>query len=131
MLARAIVTAAVPLVPCHDLLVLRRIGAVLVANAIGSGVERFEVSRLAEAGPDGLGGGLLAAACLGGLVEELTCLGASWQALGEQLGGGERGGEESEEGGGKHGGEMHGGRLVRCHGRCLDEYGDWQCRCIW
>lgn len=117
MLTRAIITAAIPLVPCHNLLVLRRIGAVLVANAIGSGVERFEVSGLAEAGPYRLGGGLLTAACLGGLVEELTCLGASWQALGKQLGGSERGGEEGEEGGGKHGGEMHGGRLVRWHGR--------------
>lgn len=135
MLARAIITTAVPLIPCHHLLILRRIGAVLVADAIGSGVQRFEVSGLAEAGPDGLVGGLLAAACLCGLVEELACLGASWQALGEQLGGSEGGGEEGEGGGGEHGGEMHGGRLERWHGRCvlgcLDEYGDWQCRCVW
>jgi hypothetical protein len=69
MLTRAIVGAAVPGVPCHDLLVLRRVRAKGVANAAGRRVQAGEVPRLAEAGPSGLAGGRRATACLRRLVQ--------------------------------------------------------------
>jgi hypothetical protein len=69
VLARAIIGAAVPGVPCHDLLVLRRVRAKSVANAAGRRVQAGEISRLAEAGPCGLVGGRRATACLRRLVQ--------------------------------------------------------------
>lgn len=70
--AGAVVAAAVSLIPAHDLLVLRRVGAEGVAHTIRSGLEGGKVGGLAEAGPDCLISAGGAAARLSGLVEQST-----------------------------------------------------------
>lgn len=69
MLTRAIVGAAIPGVPCHHLLILRRVCAKGVANAAGRRVQSGKVSRLAEARPCGLVGARGATARLRRVVE--------------------------------------------------------------
>jgi hypothetical protein len=70
MFARTIVAAAIPLVPCHDLLILRSIRTERIANAARGRVEGCEVCRLTKAGPYNLICARKAAACCGGLVKD-------------------------------------------------------------
>lgn len=73
------IRATIAHVPSSYLLVVIGVGARGIANARGRGVEAREISRLAEATPDGLIGRVGAAACLGGLLEEGTADGAGWE----------------------------------------------------
>ena len=69
MFRRAVVGAAICLVPGHDLLVLRGIRTKGIADPARRRVEALEVSRLAEAGPGVLISARDAIASLSGLIE--------------------------------------------------------------
>ena len=100
MLRRRVILPAVRGEPRHDLLVVARTRAHGIADSGGGVVEGGEVAGLAEAGPDCLGGGGGAAACLLGLGEEGAVGGAGGElgvAVGEELGGGVGGDEGGEE----------------------------------
>jgi len=110
MLRRPIIPPTIRRKPRHNLLIIARSRADGIADARGGVVEGGQVSGLAEAGPDGLGGGCGAAAGLRGLGEERAGGGAGGElgvAVGEELGGG--GGREKGEG-------EEAGRSVEAHG---------------
>jgi hypothetical protein len=67
MFACAVVATAVPCVPGHDLLVLRRVRTEGIANAARRRFQAGEICRLAEAGPNLLVCALKTAACRGGI----------------------------------------------------------------
>lgn len=100
------IRATVAVIPGRNLLVIRGICACRIADARRRLIQRFEVSTLTEAAPDGLAGCGCTAAGLCGLNEQATTLRAAGQlavAIGEDaVGSGvadERAEEEDEEGG--------------------------------